>query len=395
MRYFGIRKGRKVGVVIGWDEAEKLVKGFAGAIYKGFATEEEAKKFVNGTPILSYSGAVKKDMRMVQWGEMKGRKSLFVDVSGVMNKFMWASCHEELSAVFGKCLCVRYLDCGVYEVRLMDDERMKEVLEAGSVVLNGRNVIVCSENPLGIKSAVVKIAGYSFDMELEVLEKELKKRTKLLGKIFCGTKIMNGVQCLTGDLYAKVKIDDEISLTEQMEIVDGEMKCQVKLFCKELFVKCYNCLEKGHVAKECTNDVRCVRCKKSGHIAKVCDEGNVNITESTAESVTDGDVPVVEKVSKSNVNSNVAKIVAESTAESVIDGTVPVVEKVVIEPVIEKTVITNSDADANISLARPQSMDARKTNDSDADARDIDLDTEMNDEEAARYRSPLVIQKNV
>ena len=46
--FYAVRKGRKSGVVVKtWTECEQLVKGFPGAIYKGFSLyqKEEAEKF--------------------------------------------------------------------------------------------------------------------------------------------------------------------------------------------------------------------------------------------------------------------------------------------------------------------------------------------------------------
>ncbi|KAJ8017604.1 Zinc finger CCHC domain-containing protein 12 [Holothuria leucospilota] len=36
--------------------------------------------------------------------------------------------------------------------------------------------------------------------------------------------------------------------------------------------KCYRCLNYGHIARECKNEVTCLRCGKSGHIASRCNE---------------------------------------------------------------------------------------------------------------------------
>ncbi|WP_282926668.1 ribonuclease H family protein [Helcococcus kunzii] len=46
-KFYAVRKGRKVGVFETWDECSAQVKGYKGAIYKSFATLEEASAFVN------------------------------------------------------------------------------------------------------------------------------------------------------------------------------------------------------------------------------------------------------------------------------------------------------------------------------------------------------------
>jgi ribonuclease HI len=45
-KYYAVRTGRTPGVYHTWDECKKMVHGFPGAIYKSFATREEAEMFV-------------------------------------------------------------------------------------------------------------------------------------------------------------------------------------------------------------------------------------------------------------------------------------------------------------------------------------------------------------
>lgn len=47
-KYYGVKKGRNIGVYESWSECEKQVKGFSGAEYKSFLTLKEALDFVNG-----------------------------------------------------------------------------------------------------------------------------------------------------------------------------------------------------------------------------------------------------------------------------------------------------------------------------------------------------------
>jgi len=47
-RFYAVRKGHKSNIVVGsWDECRKLVDGFPGAVYKGFADyqHDEAQQF--------------------------------------------------------------------------------------------------------------------------------------------------------------------------------------------------------------------------------------------------------------------------------------------------------------------------------------------------------------
>lgn len=44
-KYYVIVKGKKPGIYNSWDEAKQQVNGFKGAIYKSFASHEEAQKY--------------------------------------------------------------------------------------------------------------------------------------------------------------------------------------------------------------------------------------------------------------------------------------------------------------------------------------------------------------
>ena len=45
---YAVRKGFRTGIVYSWDECQSLVKGFAGAEYRGFNTDEEAEAYLRG-----------------------------------------------------------------------------------------------------------------------------------------------------------------------------------------------------------------------------------------------------------------------------------------------------------------------------------------------------------
>lgn len=48
MKYYAVKQGRKPGVYTTWTECEAQVKGYAGADYKKFNNEEDARLFVYG-----------------------------------------------------------------------------------------------------------------------------------------------------------------------------------------------------------------------------------------------------------------------------------------------------------------------------------------------------------
>lgn len=47
-KVYAVRKGLKTGKFYSWAECESVIKGFSGAVYKGFATEEEADAYLSG-----------------------------------------------------------------------------------------------------------------------------------------------------------------------------------------------------------------------------------------------------------------------------------------------------------------------------------------------------------
>ena len=45
-KWYAVQRGRRVGIYRTWTECEAQVKGYRGAVYKSFATEEEARLFI-------------------------------------------------------------------------------------------------------------------------------------------------------------------------------------------------------------------------------------------------------------------------------------------------------------------------------------------------------------
>jgi len=46
--FYIVKKGHKTGIFTNWSECEASVKGFKGALYKGFETKAEALEWLNG-----------------------------------------------------------------------------------------------------------------------------------------------------------------------------------------------------------------------------------------------------------------------------------------------------------------------------------------------------------
>ncbi|MEG0153557.1 MAG: RNase H1/viroplasmin domain-containing protein [Cellulosilyticaceae bacterium] len=51
-KFYGVKAGREIGVYKTWDECVEQVKGFSGADYKSFKSEQEANDFVYGVTVV-------------------------------------------------------------------------------------------------------------------------------------------------------------------------------------------------------------------------------------------------------------------------------------------------------------------------------------------------------
>lgn len=47
-KYYVVKKGKTPGIYLTWNDCKKMVDGYPGAVYKGFATLAEAEMFLNG-----------------------------------------------------------------------------------------------------------------------------------------------------------------------------------------------------------------------------------------------------------------------------------------------------------------------------------------------------------
>lgn len=47
-KFYAVRKGKRTGIFTSWTECEAFVKGFEGAEFKSFPTEEDCKKYLAG-----------------------------------------------------------------------------------------------------------------------------------------------------------------------------------------------------------------------------------------------------------------------------------------------------------------------------------------------------------
>lgn len=45
-KYYAVKNGRETGIFLSWDACKAQVQGYSGALYKGFATREEAELYL-------------------------------------------------------------------------------------------------------------------------------------------------------------------------------------------------------------------------------------------------------------------------------------------------------------------------------------------------------------
>lgn len=55
-KFYAVKRGRKTGIFTVWADCAAQVKGFAGPVYKGFMTEEEARAWLSGSPVQDGGG---------------------------------------------------------------------------------------------------------------------------------------------------------------------------------------------------------------------------------------------------------------------------------------------------------------------------------------------------
>lgn len=46
MKYYAVKKGATPGIYLSWDECQKMINHYPGAVYKSFKTKEEAENFL-------------------------------------------------------------------------------------------------------------------------------------------------------------------------------------------------------------------------------------------------------------------------------------------------------------------------------------------------------------
>jgi len=71
---YAVKVGREVGIFSTWPECQNAVKGYTGAVYRGFSSRELAEAWLGGTDVASYpktgfsaDGGCKKNPGRMVW----------------------------------------------------------------------------------------------------------------------------------------------------------------------------------------------------------------------------------------------------------------------------------------------------------------------------------------
>ena len=84
-KYYVVKKGITPGIYLTWDDCKKMVDGYPGAVYKGFATLAEAEAYLNGTAT-SVSASKEKNVGTEQNVEIAGNlPAVYAFVDGSFN----------------------------------------------------------------------------------------------------------------------------------------------------------------------------------------------------------------------------------------------------------------------------------------------------------------------
>ncbi len=130
--YYAVKKGLTPGIYRTWAECEAQVKGFAGAVFKGFATEDEARNW-----LMEDTGAAEAATK-------KGKPAKAVPVQGEMPEGYAAY----VDGSFLESISMTKFGAGV--VILKDGEIVDEISEVGedaelAVMRNVAGEILASE----------------------------------------------------------------------------------------------------------------------------------------------------------------------------------------------------------------------------------------------------------
>ncbi len=83
-KFYAVKVGRNTGIYKTWAECQKQVTGFPGALFKSFATEDEAEEYINSV------SSVNSSVNHVHNKQANNHYDIYVDGSYFNKKYSWA-----------------------------------------------------------------------------------------------------------------------------------------------------------------------------------------------------------------------------------------------------------------------------------------------------------------
>lgn len=81
-KYYAVKKGLTPGIYLSWPECQAQINGYSGAVYKGFATKEEALDFMGGDADV-FGQAEQMTLPFVNEKESPAQKTVQTDTEAV------------------------------------------------------------------------------------------------------------------------------------------------------------------------------------------------------------------------------------------------------------------------------------------------------------------------
>lgn len=189
-KFYAVKKGRKTGIFMSWEECEEQVKGFSNAMFKSFTREEEAKAYLYDEPKIkndefgliayvdgSYNSKSKEygyGCVLLEGGQVKAR------LSGKDNLSDYVSMRNVAGEILGSLKAIEYaikheypLICIYYDYEGIAKWANKEWKANKKGTIEYQNLISKYRNK--IKISFVKVLAHSGDYYNEQADKLAKK----------------------------------------------------------------------------------------------------------------------------------------------------------------------------------------------------------------------------
>lgn len=188
-KFYGVRIGNQPGIYESWEDCQKQIKSFSGAIYKGFATREEAAAFVKGEEqspadgegVRAYvDGSYDAVSHQFSYGMVILNQGEELHFSEKYDDIILAEMHNVAGEIKGSEAAMQYcLDNGISEVTIYHDYEGIAKWCTGEWKARKRGTIAYTEfyteAAEKINIRFVKVKGHSGDKYNEIADQLAKK----------------------------------------------------------------------------------------------------------------------------------------------------------------------------------------------------------------------------